>query len=499
MNGLFRNDLKYNLERAAAGRRAGAEGRRILCRLNMKGPMLSKRVLYFVDPEGALGVAPDEVGLLTSADGSYDTTMGFHNAGKTGGERTFAIPVQDIDTAIARNGGFKSQAVSRVVAMRDGLRVLRLNLFPTLRMGAAYGPQGEGLDVIQEDKDRDADLAVVLPHALKKGEQYDVTTVYAGKDSLLDAGNGNYYPVPGARDCWYPNVRGDFDNYADYHMTFRIPKEYQVVATGSRVKEHTEGQQLVSEWQTDTPIPVAGFSMGDFKSYTTERGNVQIISYANVSSPEDMIHQGMADASGMLGALNTTGMLNLATSEGEAAVKIYTEYFGPLDFDHVSLVQQTACTYGQSWPMMVYLPICYFFDSTTKHTLGLLDHDRTYWKVVTPHEVAHQWWGQTVGFGGYHDQWMSEGFADFSASIFLLETNEKMDAYHEFWKNEKELLLTKDQFGFWVRPVDAGPITMGTRLNTSRTGDDTYQKLIYPKGALHPAYAGAADVLDAGL
>jgi len=21
-----------------------------------------------------------------------------------------------------------------------------------------------------------------------------------------------------------------------------------------------------------------------------------------------------------------------------------------------------------------------------------------YWKIVTPHEVAHQWWGQTVGF-----------------------------------------------------------------------------------------------------
>jgi hypothetical protein len=45
--------------------------------------------------------------------------------------------------------------------------------------------------------------------------------------------------------------------------------------------------------------------------------------------------------------------------------------------------------------------------------------DKGYWKVVTPQEVAHQWWGHTVGFDSGRDQWMSEGFADFSASLYL--------------------------------------------------------------------------------
>ena len=27
------------------------------------------------------------------------------------------------------------------------------------------------------------------------------------------------------------------------------------------------------------------------------------------------------------------------------------------------------------------------------------------------HEVAHQWWGQAVGWRNYHEQWLSEGFA----------------------------------------------------------------------------------------
>ncbi len=58
-----------------------------------------------------------------------------------------------------------------------------------------------------------------------------------------------------------------------------------------------------------------------------------------------------------------------------------------------------------------------------------------YWKVVTPHEVAHQWWGQTVGFKSYRDQWMSEGFANASAAIFLQATRPKPDDFLQFWKH----------------------------------------------------------------
>jgi aminopeptidase N len=131
--------------------------------------------------------------------------------------------------------------------------------------------------------------------------------------------------------------------------------------------------------------------------------------------------------------------------------------------------------------MLVYLPICYFWDSTIQHQLGVLDGDPTYWKVVTAHEVAHQWWGQTVGFGSYRDQWMSEGFADFSASLFLLETNKDMKPYRDFWALERRRLLEKSANG--MRPVDVGPVVMGTRLSSSRAGGSVYQNLIYPKGA----------------
>jgi aminopeptidase N len=173
-------------------------------------------------------------------------------------------------------------------------------------------------------------------------------------------------------------------------------------------------------------------------------------------------------------------MLATELSQGEAAAQVYTNYFGQLPFSHITLTQQSACGYGQSWPMLVYLPICGFFDDTQRHFLLGSDNFDVYWKVVTPHEVAHQWWGQTVGFRSYRDQWMSEGFANTSATIFLQTTGQTAD-YMEFWKQQHKLLTEKNAFGF--RPIDVGPVTMGRRLSSPKSGWSVYQNLVYPKGS----------------
>jgi aminopeptidase N len=107
--------------------------------------------------------------------------------------------------------------------------------------------------------------------------------------------------------------------------------------------------------------------------------------------------------------------------------------------------------------------------------------DRGYWKVVTPHEVAHQWWGHTVGFSSGRDQWMSEGFSDMSASLYLTMIENNPKKFITFWNDERELLLERNPQGF--RAIDVGPLTMGYRASNSRTGFDITRRLIYPKGA----------------
>ena len=96
-------------------------------------------------------------------------------------------------------------------------------------------------------------------------------------------------------------------------------------------------------------------------------------------------------------------------------------------------------------------------------------------------KVAHQWWGHTVGFMSYRDQWMSEGFADASAAIFLQATRKNQTDFRDFWKQLKTQLTDKNAQNF--RPVDVGPVTMGFRLSTDKTGWNLYQNLVYPKGA----------------
>src|SRR5262249_22065296 len=79
----------------------------------------------------------------------------------------------------------------------------------------------------------------------------------------------------------------------------------------------------------------------------------------------------------------------------------------------------------------------------------------------------------------YRDQWMSEGFAEFSASLFLEAFYKK--EVEKFWDDERKLLLEKDEAG--MRAIDVGPVTMGYRLATTRTGFSAPRRLMYPKGA----------------
>src|SRR5208282_3633801 len=378
-----------------------------------------------------------------------------------------------------QNGSLSGKATADFVARRNGVRVVPLDLFRPLRVQSVTA-NGQPLAFIQEDKNDDGNFAVILPKPLSAGEKLTLTTSYAGKEAVSNEGGGNYYPV--ARTNWYPNDPGaGFGEYVLYDMTLRIPKGMKMAATGVLVSESNEGSQNVTVWKSENPQTVAGFSFGRFKEEEVKLTKPEyfIQSFANEDSPDSIA---MLKRSGApLGSMNTTLLNKKALAEGELAVQLYTDYFGPSLFKHMQLTQQTACSYGQSWPELVWIPICYYFDTTVRHSLGLDQADRGYWKVVTAHEVAHQWWGHTVGFASGRDQWMSEGFAELSASLYVSMIEENPKKFIEFWNDERELLLERDAQGF--RAIDAGPLTMGYRASNSRTGFSTTRRLIYPKGA----------------
>lgn len=459
----------------------------------MHGKHYNGQELYEIDPhEGR-----DQVEFMTYDDNKFGEWASFPMSGerKKGAiGHPIQIQHQQLETTLEKSANLIGKAKTEFTAQLDGLRVVPFNLFRTLRVRSVKAEDGQQLSFIQEDKNDDADFAVILPKPLAAGERYTLTTEYEGKEAVTNEGSGNYFPV--ARMNWYPNnPGGSFGEYASYDMTFRIPKGMQIAATGVRVSESTEGGQDVTVWKSESPQTVAGFSFGRFKMEESKLDKPEYLvqSYANQESPswvnslqhaangDDLPSLGSHSSEVALGTMSTTGLNKKALAEGALAVQLYSEYFGPSLFKHMQLTQQTACNFGQSWPELVWIPICYYFDTTVRHQLGMDWGDRGYWKVVTPHEVAHQWWGHTVGFSSGRDQWMSEGFSDMSASLYLTFIEKNPRKFITFWNDERELLLERNPQGF--RAIDAGPLTMGYRASNSRTGFDITRRLIYPKGA----------------
>ncbi len=456
------------------------------------GKRYNDKEIFVVDPRGARYVMHEEVGLMTYDENKFGVWAAFPLSGgrKRGAGGLIHIEHQLLDTTIEKNANLTGKATTTFVVRANGSRVIPLDLFPTLRVQSVTA-DGQGLSFIQEEKNEDAGFWIILPKALSAGDKFTITTTYGGKEAVVDEGGGNYYPI--ARDDWYPN--GAFGERVSYDMTFHIPKGMKIAATGELVSETNDGGQNVTVWKSEVPQTVAGFNFGKFKEEEVKLTKPEyfVQSLANENPPSwveslqsaanrDLPTMGSHMGTGMaLGTMSTTSLIKKALAEGELATEIYTDYFGPSSFKRLAITQQTACSFGQSWPELVWIPMCYFFDTTVRHQLGMDFGDRGYWKVVTPHEVAHQWWGHTVAFDSYRDQWMSEGFAEMSASIYLYNIEKSQQKFISFWNDERELLLERNAQGF--RAIDAGPLTMGYRMSNSRTGFELTRRLIYPKGA----------------
>jgi hypothetical protein len=89
------------------------------------------------------------------------------------------------------------------------------------------------------------------------------------------------------------------------------------------------------------------------------------------------------------------------------------------------------------------------------------------------HEVAHQWWGQAVGWKNFHEQWLSEGFAQYFAALYGREQ-----------RGDEVFLEILRQFRRWaIAESDEGPVYLGYRLGHVKNNGRIFRALVYNKGA----------------
>src|SRR5262249_29315712 len=180
-----------------------------------------------------------------------------------------------------------------------------------------------------------------------------------------------------------------------------------------------------------------------------------------------------------IGKVNTGRLAEGAMADGLNSARLFTTWFGPLPETEGAITQQSNWFFGQSWPSLLFLPYLAFLDGTQRQRLGLLGA-KDFVNQVGYHEFAHQWWGHLVGAATYRDQWLEEGFAEFSAALAVQHTQGWRE-YERFWSEARKRIVGKDP-GSALPNYQAGPITQGYRLETPRT-PSAAAMIIYSKGA----------------
>jgi aminopeptidase N len=101
-------------------------------------------------------------------------------------------------------------------------------------------------------------------------------------------------------------------------------------------------------------------------------------------------------------------------------------------------------------------------------------HFEDFPRFFLAHEVAHQYWGQAVGWKSYHEQWISEGFAQYFAFLYAERFAEPGVARSIVSRLRATAAAQSGQ----------GPIDLGYRLGHVRGDSRVFRSLVYNKAAL---------------
>jgi hypothetical protein len=498
--GILKNTLHYNIDSRVLADYYAPQRRGFFFAF-IDGARYGK-LTYAIDPLGLAEVYPEQIALISFGDSTGGIWTAFHTedeykkgtATSWQDRRSYDIKNHKIDTTVS---GTRISVVDEItLEMREAnSRFLPFDLFRTLRVKSVKDETGNALVFIQEKKDEDADFGVILPAAKEVGKPFKITVEYDGVEALREAGTGNFILIP--RSTWYPNnPNSSFGDRATFDITFRIPKKFTMVGVGTRIgEEKLEGELKVSQWSSDgVELAVAGFNYGDFKQKELKdpTTGLDLEVYTNKVLPDEIrslqVQVEQAENAGAvtgttLGSLNTGSMGETVLNEAQNSTRIYTGFFGKLPYKRVAMTQQPAGFFGQAWPTLVFMPYTAFFGQTHLSQLfGVKGGTDGFWREVAAHEVAHQWWGHMVGWTSYRDQWMSEGFSEFSTSLFILYVKKDLNKFNDFWAEQRRRILEASPATKGRKPFTVGPVTQGYRLNSAKTGNIA-QNMIYPKGA----------------
>jgi hypothetical protein len=414
----------------------------------------------------------------------------------------------DIDATITPTTQLEATTTLHARANTSGDRVISLDLSRFLRVSAVTLGTGEAVPFYQhvgfsDDEIRRSTLnavVLVLPKATTAGEAITLKFVYSG-DVIEKKGTGIFFV--GERGLWYPNL-GTQDR-SKFNLTFHFPALYSLVATGTKTREWDDGVVRHSTWQSEREFPVAGFNLGDFTILTDNNGPVPISVSVN-NDVETVFREAAARramqkemalrAAAALGrrgqpigepqpvqpddnAFSTKALAENVLKGVRETLSFFIETFGPYPYSQLT-VSQFPVNYSQGWPSLLYVSTLSFFTKEQRDKLGLTsESDFMVTEMVRAHEIAHQWFGNKVSWSTYHDQWISEAFANYAGAMFIEQKYNDQSRMREIMEEARRRLLARSPDGKTYESV--GPIWLGQRLVTSNVPNG-YGEIVYAKG-----------------
>jgi hypothetical protein len=375
---------------------------------------------------------------------------------------------------------------------------LPFNLSPNMRVTAAtvdgrpaevFDRASLRADLIQASEDRQ--FLLVADTALDAAVPHEIEIHHEGA-VIRDAGNQVYYV--GSRGTWYPRTGAGLSKY---DLTFRYPKSLTVAATGRPVEDHLDGEWHVTHLKTDTPVRFAGFNLGNFQSVVQEHNGYRIELYANhqfekalaprpvlpaVPPAEHPFPRRHSNAELVAEAQpeppDPAARIAELTRNLVDALDFMTEEFGPSPIRNLA-VTPIPGGFGQGFPGLVYLStLAYVNPGQLPPSVRERSELTFYSELLETHEVAHQWWGNLVVPASYHDDWLIESLANYSA-LLLLERRKGVKALDAVLDDYRTHMLAKTETGRSLE--SAGPIVWGYRLESS-IAPDAWRTVTYEKG-----------------
>ena len=275
---------------------------------------------------------------------------------------------------------------------------------------------------------------------MNEGEKRHLVITYTG--SLLEGSGSGQWRLKDFLN-WYPRYGYNFRSKFD--VSFHTPKYSVFAAAGTAVQVSEDNKRRHSRWILDKPVHIVTFNLGNFENSKFSREGLPALD--------------------IYGNPQIAGW-SLKTLAGRIldSIEYYRNIFGPYPFANITITESPLAA-GISFPGFINL---------SPRTIEWEEPGRG--ELIYAHEAAHQWWGHLISWRTYHDIWLSEAFAEYSALLYLEKKRGLPEKLIENLDNKRERIFSREK-----ELRKAGPVWMGTRLAEENHAD--YNLLVYSKGA----------------